>query len=164
MIKHIQTQTCKQEYASAGHIEPCKGFKKRMKIYLSLQISIYLIINLFDNVIMESLNYLIIWLCNYLIIGKYFVQLAQVVSQTSWFCPIQYTNWPREGVKKKNGLFSDIDHISFNTHPPPPKNDIWQKWLSVGKLTTHPPSRNNDIFLNKRCFREVILAGKFQWK
>ena len=27
-------------------------------------------------------------------------------------------------VPKKNRLFSDIDHISFNTHPPPPKNDI----------------------------------------
>ena len=30
----------------------------------------------------------------------------------------------RDAVKKKTGLFSDIDHISFNTHPPPPKNDI----------------------------------------
>ena len=30
----------------------------------------------------------------------------------------------REGYKKKTGLFSDIDHISFNTHPPPPNNDI----------------------------------------
>ena len=29
----------------------------------------------------------------------------------------------REGLKK-NGLFHDIDQISFNTHPPPPKNDI----------------------------------------
>ena len=29
----------------------------------------------------------------------------------------------RDGVKK-NGLFSDINHISFNTHPPPPNNDI----------------------------------------
>ena len=26
--------------------------------------------------------------------------------------------------KIKNGLFSDIDHISLNTHPPPPKDDI----------------------------------------
>ena len=33
------------------------------------------------------------------------------------------SDWLREGVKK-NGLFSDIDHISFNTHPPPPKNDM----------------------------------------
>ena len=31
----------------------------------------------------------------------------------------------REGIKK-NGLFSDVDHISFNTHPPPTKDDIWQ--------------------------------------
>ena len=30
----------------------------------------------------------------------------------------------REGLKKKTGLFSDIDQISFNTHPPPPKDDI----------------------------------------
>ena len=30
----------------------------------------------------------------------------------------------REGLK--NGLFSEIDQISFNTHPPPPKNDIWK--------------------------------------
>ena len=32
----------------------------------------------------------------------------------------------REGFKKKNGLFNDIDQIAFNTHPPPPKDDIWK--------------------------------------
>ena len=31
----------------------------------------------------------------------------------------------REGLKK-NGLFSDIDQIAFDTHPPPPKDDIWK--------------------------------------
>ena len=44
-------------------------------------------------------------------------------------------------------LFIDIDQISFNTYPPSPKNDIWQKCLSVGLFTTHPPWRNNEIFL-----------------
>ena len=28
--------------------------------------------------------------------------------------------------KKINGLFDDIDQIAFNTHPPPPKDDIWK--------------------------------------
>ena len=27
-------------------------------------------------------------------------------------------------LQKKNGLFSDIDQISFDTHPPHPKDDI----------------------------------------
>ena len=31
----------------------------------------------------------------------------------------------REALKK-NGLFNDIDQISFNIHPPPPKDDIWK--------------------------------------
>ena len=31
-------------------------------------------------------------------------------------------------LKKKNGLFSDIDQISFDTHPPPPKDDIWKNY------------------------------------
>jgi len=53
----------------------------------------------------------------------------------------------REGFK--NGLFNEIDHISFSTHPPPPNDDIWQEWLGVGKFTTHPPWRNSDIFLKK---------------
>ena len=66
----------------------------------------------------------------------------------------------REGYQKKNGLFSDIDHISFNTHPPPPNNDIWQKWLSVRNFTTHPPRRNNDIFLNKRVFDNIFQEVK----
>ena len=70
---------------------------------------------------------------------------------------------PNKGrIPKKNGLFNDIDHISFNTHPPPPKNDMWQKWLSVGNFTTHPPKRNDDIFLKKRGFWEDISAIKFQ--
>ena len=30
----------------------------------------------------------------------------------------------RDDFKKKHGLFNDIDHISFNTYPPPPKDDI----------------------------------------
>jgi len=30
----------------------------------------------------------------------------------------------REGLKKPNRLFSDVDKISFDTHPPPPKDDI----------------------------------------
>ena len=30
----------------------------------------------------------------------------------------------REDFKKKTGLFNDIDQIAFNTHPPPPKDDI----------------------------------------
>ena len=29
--------------------------------------------------------------------------------------------------QKKPGLFIDIDHISLNTHPPPPKDDIYDK-------------------------------------
>ena len=29
-------------------------------------------------------------------------------------------------LKKKTGLFSDIDQITFDTHPPPPKYDIWE--------------------------------------
>ena len=28
--------------------------------------------------------------------------------------------------KKKIELFDDIDQIAFNTHPPPPKDDIWK--------------------------------------
>ena len=51
--------------------------------------------------------------------------------------------------------------ISFNTHPPPPNDDIWQEWLGVGMFTTHPPWRNNDIFLKKRGFRKDISAIKF---
>ena len=70
----------------------------------------------------------------------------------------------REGYQKKPGLFSDIDHISFNTHPPPPNNDIWQKWLSVRNFTTHPPQRNNDIFLNKRVFDNIFQEVKFNDK
>ena len=66
----------------------------------------------------------------------------------------------RDSVQKKTGLFSDIDHISFNTHPPPPNNDIWQKWLSVRNFTTHPPRRNNDIFLNKRVFDNIFQEVK----
>ena len=27
---------------------------------------------------------------------------------------------------KNPGLFSDIDQISFDTHQPPPKDDIWK--------------------------------------
>ena len=61
------------------------------------------------------------------------------------------------GWVKKYGLFSDIDHISFNTHPPPPNDDIWQEWLSVGKFTTHPPWRNNDIFLKKKVVFDKIF-------
>ena len=34
--------------------------------------------------------------------------------------------WLGKASKKKNGLFSDIDQISFDTHPPPPKDDIWK--------------------------------------
>ena len=64
---------------------------------------------------------------------------------------------------KKNGLFSDIDLFSFYTHPPPPKDDIWQKWLILGKFTTHPPWRNNDIFLKKKVSWYDISAAKFQW-
>ena len=30
----------------------------------------------------------------------------------------------RDDFQKKPGLFNDIDHISFNTYPPPPKDDI----------------------------------------
>ena len=33
--------------------------------------------------------------------------------------------------KKKNGLFNDIDQIAFNTHPPPPKDDIWKNKLGL---------------------------------
>ena len=40
---------------------------------------------------------------------------------------ISYPKNVREGLKKKNGLFQDIDQISFNTHPPTPKNDIEEK-------------------------------------
>ena len=36
---------------------------------------------------------------------------------------LQLWDWVREGLKK-NGLFSDIDQISFDTHLPPPKDDI----------------------------------------
>ena len=38
----------------------------------------------------------------------------------------QYGMLLREDFKKKNGLFNDIDQIAFNTHPPPPKDDIWK--------------------------------------
>ena len=62
---------------------------------------------------------------------------------------------------KKTGLFSDIDQISFYTHPPPPKDDILQKWLSVGKFTTHPPWRNNDIFLKKGVFDKIYRQLNF---
>ena len=65
-------------------------------------------------------------------------------------------------IKKKNGLFSDIDHISFNTHPPPPNDDIWQKWLGVGKFTTYPPLRNNDIFLKKGAFEKIFEQLNFK--
>ena len=44
-----------------------------------------------------------------------------------WLYQIVGSSWSglvRERYQKKNGLFSDIDHISSNTHPPPPKNDI----------------------------------------
>ena len=64
--------------------------------------------------------------------------------------------------KKKNGLFSDINHISFNTHPPPPNDDIWQKWLGVGKFTTYPPLRNNDIFLKKGVFEKIFEQLNFK--
>ena len=33
---------------------------------------------------------------------------------------------PKGRLKKKPGLFNDIDQIAFNTHPPPPKDDIWK--------------------------------------
>ena len=65
---------------------------------------------------------------------------------------------------KKNGLFSDIDLFSFYTHPPPPKDDIWQKWLILGKFTTHPPWRNNDIFLKKRCLDMIFQQLNFNDK
>ena len=29
---YFETPTCKQEYASARHIEPCKGLQKREKL------------------------------------------------------------------------------------------------------------------------------------
>ena len=74
--------------------------------------------------------------------------------------PMAKSLWLTLGTKKKTGLFSDIDHISFNTHPPPPNNDIWQKWLSDRNFTTHPPRRNNDIFLNKRVFDNIFQEVK----
>ena len=33
-----KTQTCKQEYASAGHKKSCKGFKKKVKKSIFLKI------------------------------------------------------------------------------------------------------------------------------
>ena len=64
-------------------------------------------------------------------------------------------------VKKKPGLFSDIDHISLNTYPLPPYNDIGQKWLGVGNFTNHPPWRNNDIFLKKGVFYKIFQNINF---
>ena len=39
---------------------------------------------------------------------------------------------------KKNWLFSDIDQISFDTHPPSPKDDLW-KMTRCWKVY-HPPT------------------------
>ena len=51
------------------------------------------------------------------------------MSQSATFIPQMgelffFNKKVREALKK--GLFNDIDPISFNTHPPPPKDDIWK--------------------------------------
>ena len=51
--------------------------------------------------------------------------------------------------KKPDYLVTLIIFPLTPTHQPP-KDDIWQKWLSVRKFTTHPPWRNNEIFLKKK--------------
>ena len=45
----------------------------------------------------------------------------------------------RESFKKKTGLFSDIDQIYFDTHTPPPKDDIYEKMTKCWKVY-HPPT------------------------
>ena len=61
-----------------------------------------------------------------------------------WNSPVLAVNLYK-GRLQKNGLFSDIDQISFNTHPTPPKDDIWQKLLGVGKFTSLPPTHHGEI-------------------
>ena len=59
-------------------------------------------------------------------------------------------------LQKKNGLFNDIDQISFNTH----QGWHMKKWLGVGKFTTHPPLRNNDIILGfEEMFQQLDYKG-----
>ena len=55
------------------------------------------------------------------------IPLDPSVLNQRFFCKTFFEAPTLGKTSKKPGLFSDIDHISFNTHPPPPKDDIWQQ-------------------------------------
>ena len=73
------------------------------------------------------------------------VLYGPVWSGMVWYGPLGFL---REGLKK-NGLFSDIDQIPFDTHPPPPKDDIW---INEYMLESLPPTH--------RGFRRSVSAFK----
>ena len=56
-----------------------------------------------------------------------FAYSLAATTKWKWKCRSWIIKMLRDDFKKKKiELFDDIDQIAFNTHPPPPKDDIWK--------------------------------------